>query len=79
VHDVSWGTKGDNKTTPDLGAVTATKKKGEVEVEVPTSEKDINSLYEDAIHVLQTKPPKQEPKADPITEQEDYYRSFRTK
>jgi chitin synthase len=79
VHDVSWGTKGDNKTTPDLGAVTATKKKGEVEVEVPTSEKDINTLYEDAIHVLQTKPPKVEPKADPITEQEDYYRSFRTK
>lgn len=78
VHDVSWGTKGDNKTTPDLGAVTTTKNKSEVEVEVPTSEKDINSLYEDAIHVLQTKPPKQEAKVDPLTAQEDYYRSFRT-
>ena len=79
MHDVSWGTKGDNKTTPDLGAVTTTKNKSEVEVEVPTSEKDINSLYEDAIHVLQTKPPKQEAKVDASTQQEDYYRAFRTK
>jgi chitin synthase len=46
---------------------------------VPTSEKDINSLYEDAIHVLQTKPQKQEAKVDPLTEQKNYYRSFRTK
>lgn len=79
VHDVSWGTKGDNKTTPDLGAVKTTKNKSEVEVEVPTSEKDINTLYEDAIHVLQTKPPKKESKVDASTQQEDYYRSFRTK
>ena len=79
VHDVSWGTKGDNKTTPDLGAVKTTKNKSEVEVEVPTSEKDINTLYEDAIHVLQTKPPKQEPKVDEETLKEDYYKSFRTK
>jgi chitin synthase len=50
-----------------------------VEVEVPTSEKDINSLYEDAIHVLQMKPQKQEAKVDPLTEQKNYYRSFRTK
>lgn len=78
VHDVSWGTKGDNKPAASLGAVATTGKKNEVEVEVPTSEKDINALYEDAIHVLNTKPPKVEQKVDSSTQQEDYYRNFRT-
>ena len=35
--------------------------------------------YEDAIHVLSTKPPKEEKKVDAATTQEDYYRNFRTK
>lgn len=48
-------------------------------MDVPTSEKDINALYEDALHVLSTKPPKAESKSDEKTMQEDYYRSFRTK
>ncbi|KAI0783497.1 glycosyltransferase family 2 protein [Abortiporus biennis] len=78
VHDVSWGTKGDNKVSTDLGVVSAGKNKNEVEVTVPTAETDINAAYEDAIHVLSTKPPKSDPKPDPQTEQEDYYRSFRT-
>ena len=53
--------------------------KNEVEVAVPTAEKDLNAAYEDAIHVLSTKPPKAESKPDAATQQEDYYRSFRTK
>ena len=79
MHDVSWGTKGDNTVAKDLGTVTTTSKTGKVEAEVPTDEKDINALYEDAIHVLNTKPPKVESKPDQGTQQEDYYRSFRTK
>ncbi|KAF8959174.1 glycosyltransferase family 2 protein [Flammula alnicola] len=79
VHDVSWGTKGDNTVAKALGTVTTGKSKtGEVEAEVPTDEKDINALYEDAIHQLNTKPPKVESKPDPSTLQEDYYRTFRT-
>ncbi|KAH9992907.1 glycosyltransferase family 2 protein [Russula vinacea] len=78
VHDVSWGTKGDNKVSTDLGVVKANKGENAVEVAVPTAETDINSMYEDAIHVLSTKPPKEEKKVDPATEQEDFYRSFRT-
>ncbi|KAK7682323.1 Chitin synthase 4 [Cerrena zonata] len=79
VHDVSWGTKGDNKISTDLGVVATTgKNKNEVEVAVPTAETDINAAYEDAIAVLSTKPPKSESKPDPQTEQEDYYRNFRT-
>jgi chitin synthase len=78
VHDVSWGTKGDNKVSTDLGVVTTGKNKNEVEVAVPTTENDIDAAYDDAIHVLSTKPPKEDKKPDPGTQQEDYYRSFRT-
>lgn len=52
VHDISWGTKGDNKVSTDLGVVEVKKdgKDGKtmVEVNVPTEEKDINAAYEDA-------------------------------
>ncbi|GLB45336.1 putative chitin synthase [Lyophyllum shimeji] len=79
VHDVSWGTKGDNKVQTDLGKVEVKAgKENEVEVAVPTTKNDINALYEDAIHVLNTKPPKVEQKSDAATMQEDYYRGFRT-
>ena len=53
--------------------------KNEVEVDIPTTDTDINAAYEDAIAVLSTKPPKAESAPDPATQQEDYYRSFRTK
>ena len=79
MHDVSWGTKGDNKVGTDLGVVKTGKNKNEVEVAVPTAETDINAAYDDALHVLTTKPPPVESKPDPATEQEDYYRTFRTK
>lgn len=78
VHDVSWGTKGDNKVSTDLGVVAIGKNKNEVEVAVPTAETDINAAYEDAILVLSTKPPKAEQKVDAATKQEDYYKTFRT-
>ncbi|KAG5220362.1 glycosyltransferase family protein [Salix suchowensis] len=78
VHDVSWGTKGDNKVSTDLGVVTTGKNKNEVEVNVPTAETDINAAYEDAIQLLSSKPPKVDSKPDAATQQEDYYRTFRT-
>ncbi|EKM75500.1 hypothetical protein AGABI1DRAFT_64444 [Agaricus bisporus var. burnettii JB137-S8] len=80
VHDVSWGTKGDNKVNTDLGVVKTSEdgKSTEVEINVPTNEKDINLLYEEALHVLNHAPPKVESKPDAGTVQEDYYRSFRT-
>ena len=78
VHDVSWGMKGANKVSTDLRVVTTGKNKNEVEVMVPTMENDINRAYEDTIHILSMKPPKVESKPDAVTQQEDYYRSFRT-
>lgn len=79
MHDVSWGTKGDNKVSTDLGVVATSKDGKEAEVNVPTEEKDINAAYEDAIHVLNSKPPVVVDKPDAATQQEDYYRAFRTK
>ncbi|KAG6830638.1 Chitin synthase 4 [Tephrocybe sp. NHM501043] len=80
VHDVSWGTKGDNKVQTDLGKVEVKgENKNEVEVAIPTTKNDINALYEDAIHVLSTRPPRVEQGRDAATVQEDYYRGFRTK
>ncbi|KAI0738834.1 glycosyltransferase family 2 protein [Daedaleopsis nitida] len=78
VHDVSWGTKGDNKVSTDLGVVEMGPNKNEVEVEVPMTDTDINAAYEDAIHMLSTKAPKADSTPDPQTQQEDYYRNFRT-
>ncbi|KAI0691142.1 glycosyltransferase family 2 protein [Cerioporus squamosus] len=70
--DVSWDI--DRSRVVKVGP-----NKNEVEVAVPTEETDINAAYEDAIHMLSTKPPKVDSKPDPQTQQEDYYRSFRTK
>ena len=51
--DVSWGTKGDNAPPKtDLGVV-GKPKDNNVDVAVPTEEKDLNAAYEDAIAVLQ--------------------------
>lgn len=85
VHDISWGTKGDNVAAKDLGTVTAPSSKdgkknpNEVEAEVPTDEKDIDELYQDAMHVLQSKKPKEVKSVSLSQKQEDYYRNFRTK
>lgn len=76
---MSWGTKGDNKVSTDLGdAKVGGKNKNEVEVVIPTEQKDINAAFDDALHVLAEKPPKVEQKRDASTKQEDYYRNFRT-
>lgn len=60
-----------------LGTV-STGKTGEVIAAVP-DEKDMDELYDDAIHVLKEKKVKEEKKVDPVQQQEDYYRNVRTK
>ena len=77
---MSWGTKGDNKVSIDLGVVTVVKgpNKNEVEVAVPSTETDINAAYDAAALLLSTKSPKVKQKVDPMTQHEDYYKTFRT-
>ncbi|THH18147.1 hypothetical protein EW146_g2793 [Bondarzewia mesenterica] len=68
---------GDNKVNTDLGVVKTGNNANEGEVVVLTAEPTVNAVYEDAIHVLSTKPPKEEHKLGAVTQQEDYYRNFR--
>ena len=50
----------------------------EVEIAVPTEERDIDAAYEDACHVLASKAPRIKPKVDPEARQRDYYATVRT-
>ncbi|KAI8992643.1 chitin synthase 1 [Pilobolus umbonatus] len=82
THDVSWGTKGDNGVSNDLGEVKGSKgKDGDttVEVALPTEQKDLNDLYEEACLELKTAVVPEISHRDAKTKQEDYYKSFRTK
>ncbi|KAG0296640.1 Chitin synthase, class 1 [Linnemannia gamsii] len=82
THDVSWGTKGDTIDNMDLGAVKSSTKEGsggEVTVDVPTEETDINDSYMKAVGSLREKTVETEQKRDAKTKQEDYYKAFRTR
>ena len=78
----SWGIKGDNTASTtastDLGIVKTSKGKNAVEVAVSAADADINTAYEDVIHVLSTKPP-EEKNVDTATAQENHRRNLRTK
>ena len=70
VHDVSWGTKGNNIVDLSTVSTVTSGKSGEVFAAVP-DEKDMNEVYEDMLHVLQTEKPKEVKKADHLQQQED--------
>lgn len=81
LHDVSWGTKGDNSAAA-LGGVSATKNKDgkdTVEVEMITDHKDINTNYEKFIKNLNEPRPNEKKKRDANTKMEDYFKNFRTR
>ncbi|KAL7268308.1 Chitin synthase, class 2 [Rhizina undulata] len=80
THDVSWGTKGDNTVSIDLGAaVPAAKATGDiVELEMPSEQLDIDSGYDEALRNLRDR---LEVPKELITEnqiKEDYYKAIRT-
>ncbi|KAI8384634.1 chitin synthase 1 [Radiomyces spectabilis] len=82
THDVSWGTKGDNSVSTELGVVKAKKDKDgghSVEVELPTEQKDLNEQYEEACLELKKIVVPEASHRDAKTKQEDYYRAFRTR
>lgn len=79
THDISWGTKGDNTISTDLGAaVGGTGKGSTVELEMPSEQLDIDSGYDEALRNLRDR---LEVPAATVSEsqiQEDYYRAVRT-
>ncbi|KAI8899173.1 chitin synthase-domain-containing protein [Globomyces pollinis-pini] len=81
LHDVSWGTKGDNAAEA-LGGVTAKKGKDgkeTVEVEMITEKADINNNYEKFINSLAQPRPVENNKRSAQVKMEDYFKNFRTR
>jgi len=81
LHDVTWGTKGDNGAAKDLGG--AKKIKGEdgkelMEVELPTAREDVDQLWMAARNSLKIRPPSLKESRDAATKQADHDRNSRT-
>jgi chitin synthase len=77
THDVTWGTKGDNVHTMDLGAARGLGG-STVEVEMPSEQLDIDSGYDEALRNLRDRLEVPKPPVSDSQMQEDYYRAVRT-
>jgi len=78
AHDISWGTKGDNTTSTDLGAAKSGKGGNTVELEMPSEQLDIDSGYDEALRNLRDRVEVPSPPVSASQQQEDYYRAVRT-
>jgi chitin synthase len=81
LHDVTWGTKGDNGAAKDLGG--AKKVKGEngqelMEVELPGAREDVDQMWAASRSALRTRPPEEKEHRDAVTKQADHDRNSRT-
>lgn len=76
THDITWGTKGDDKAEK-LPSATL-KPGGKVDVNIPQDDGDLNAQYETELQKFAVKPEK-EVKVIPEEErQADYYKGFRS-
>lgn len=76
AHDVTWGTKGDNVLSTDLGAAKGTN--NVVQLEMPSEQLDIDSGYDEALRNLRDRVEVPKPGISAAQAQEDYYRAVRT-
>ncbi|ODQ63272.1 hypothetical protein NADFUDRAFT_75916 [Nadsonia fulvescens var. elongata DSM 6958] len=81
THDVTWGTKGDNLPTADLGSAVVKSDLGKdiVEVEMPSEQLDIDSGYDDALLNLRERKDIPEPGPNSQTITDDYYQKIRSR
>ncbi|CAL1694392.1 unnamed protein product [Somion occarium] len=81
LHDVTWGTKGDNGAAKDLGGAKKVKDSEgheRLEVEVPTAREDVDQLWNASRAALAIKPPEEKEHRDAATKQADHDRNSRT-
>lgn len=78
AHDVTWGTKGDNIMSTDLGAAKGKSGGNVVELEMPSEQLDIDSGYDEALRNLRDRIEVPSPPISDQQAQEDYYRAVRT-
>ncbi|KAM5430932.1 putative chitin synthase [Microsporum canis] len=76
THDITWGTKGDDK--PEKLPSANLKPSGKVDVEIPQDDGDLNAQYEAELAKFATKPPKETRVVSESEKQEDYYKGFRS-
>ena len=79
LHDVSWGTKGDNGAAKDLGgAKKVTGKDGSdmFEVELPTAREDVDSVWAASRAALRQKPVEEKEHRDAATKGADRDRAW---
>ncbi|KAI9755285.1 MAG: vesicle formation at the endoplasmic reticulum [Chaenotheca gracillima] len=76
THDITWGTKGDDKAEKLPSA--NLKPGGKIDVDIPTDDGDLNKQYEKELTVFAAKAPKEVKVVNPADKQEDYYKGFRS-
>lgn len=76
THDITWGTKGDDKAEKLPSA--NVKPGGMVDVLIPQDEGDLNAQYEAELKRFATKAEKEVQVLSVADKQEDYYKSFRS-
>ncbi|WVQ68402.1 uncharacterized protein L199_006610 [Kwoniella botswanensis] len=80
LHDVSWGTKGDNGASKDLGSAKKVEKDGKemAEVALPTKQEDVEALWQQARAELRAPAVEKPEKRSAETKRADQDRNFRT-
>ncbi|PQE05733.1 chitin synthase 2 protein [Rutstroemia sp. NJR-2017a BVV2] len=76
THDITWGTKGDDKAEK-LPSATL-KPGGKVDVNIPTDDGDLDAQYESEMRKIQSKAPAEKREMTAEEKQEDYYKWFRS-
>lgn len=76
THDITWGTKGDDK--PEKLPSANTKPGGKVDVAIPTDDADLNTQYETELRAFATKWQAPKKVMSPQEKHEDYYKGFRS-
>ncbi|KFY28642.1 hypothetical protein V493_02825 [Pseudogymnoascus sp. VKM F-4281 (FW-2241)] len=76
THDITWGTKGDDKAEKLPSA--KVKADGKVDVTIPTDDADLNQQYLSEVGVFASKAPPEKRVFSASEKQEDYYKGFRS-
>ena len=76
THDITWGTKGDDKAEKLPSA--NLKPGGKVDVNIPTDDGDLNAQYEAEMRKIVSKAPPEKREMSASEKQEDYYKGFRS-
>ncbi|EME46340.1 glycosyltransferase family 2 protein [Dothistroma septosporum NZE10] len=76
THDITWGTKGDDK--PEKLPAANLKPGGKVDVAIPTDDADLNTQYEQELRAFSSKYETPKKAITPDQKHEDYYKGFRS-